>query len=294
MRANDAPVNTLHSRDTRRLKRRRGSGFTLIELLIATSLLAVLALLAWRGLDSVLNSRQRIVEASDELRALTLAFAQLDDDLRKSWAVRLLRLPVPAISFSVAGEQTSTSLLIIRESGRLAEPTQVQQVAWRVRNGVLERGFGAWTVPSLNGAPGQPARPVSGFSDIPGRAAGGLDAPAADGMVWQPILTRVASMQMQGWIAGQGWMAAEALAGQLQGYPPVIVASQAIPPGGTAPSAAGLPTVGTAEPAQPPPQSPPPVASATGQADPAMVTGLQVRIVREDGQVLQRVLPVKD
>ena len=64
--------------------RRRSAGFTLIELLIATTLLAVLALLAWRGLDSVLTSRQRIVAASDELRSMTLAFAQLDDDLRKT------------------------------------------------------------------------------------------------------------------------------------------------------------------------------------------------------------------
>jgi len=294
MRAAPDPGSTLISPSQRRQSRRRGRGFTLIELLIATSLLAVLALLAWRGLDSVLNSRQRIVEASDELRSLTLAFAQLDDDLRKSWAVRLLRLPVPAISFSVAGEQTSTALLIIRESGRLAEPTQVQQVAWRVRNGVLERGFGAWTVPSLTGAPGQPARPSSAASDAPGRAAGGLDAPAADGMVWQPILARVASMQMQGWIAGQGWMAAENLAGQLQGYSPLVVAGQAAPPGANPPTGSGPPAAGTAEPPQQPPQPAQPVAAAAGQADPAMVTGLQVRIVREDGQVLQRVLPVKD
>ena len=171
-----------------RRPQRRFSGFTLIELLIATTLLAVLALLAWRGLDSVLTSRQRIVAASDELRSLTLAFAQLDDDLRKTWSVRLLRLPTPAINFSVSGEQPAATLLLLRESGRSAEPTQVQQVAWRLRNGVLERGFGAWSVPTVDGGMGQAARRNNAPADAPGRAAGGLDAPAADGLVWQPIL----------------------------------------------------------------------------------------------------------
>ncbi len=258
---------------------RRGSaGFTLIELLIATTLLAVLALLAWRGLDSVLTSRQRIVAASDELRSMTLAFAQLDDDLRKTWSVRLLRLPTPAINFTVSGEQPAASLLLLRESGRTAEPTQVQQVAWRLRNGVLERGFGAWSVPTVDGVMGQPAARNSAPADAPGRAAGGLDAPAADGLVWQPILGRVASMQMQGWIAGQGWVAAESLVGQLTVSQPAA------------------PTVQPGEPQSAPPTAPQ-AAAAPGTGNPAgsvQVTGLQVRIVRDDGQVLQRILPVKD
>jgi hypothetical protein len=36
------------------------------------------------------------------------------------------------------------------------------------------------------------------------------------------------------------------------------------------------------------------VPGAGNPAGPAQVTGLQVRIVRDDGQVLQRILPVKD
>lgn len=254
--------------------RRRRRGFTLIELLIATTLLAVLALLAWRGLDSVLTSRQRIVAASDELRSLTLAFAQLDDDLRKTWSVRLLRLPTPAINFTVSGEQPAASLLLLRESGRTAEPTQVQQVAWRLRNGVLERGFGIWAVPTVEGGMGQPAPRSSAPADAPGRAAGGLDSPAADGLVWQPILGRVASMQMQGWIAGQGWVAAESLVGRLTVSQPA------------------QPTVQPGEP-QAAPQTPA-APGAANAAGPVQVTGLQVRIVRDDGQVLQRILPVKD
>jgi type II secretory pathway component PulJ len=144
---------------------------------------------------------------------------------------------VPTISFAVSGEQAATSLLILRESGRMAEPTQVQQVSWRVRNNVLERGFGGWTVPTLNGAPGQPARQTASMTDVPGRAAGGLDTPAADGLIWQPILGRVTSIQMQGWVSGQGWVAAESLVGQLQGFRPDAAAAAAA---AAAPAAAAV------------------------------------------------------
>lgn len=60
---------------------RRAAGFTLIELLVAVALLAILAVLSWRGLDAVIQSRERLVTESDELRSLTLALAQLEEDL---------------------------------------------------------------------------------------------------------------------------------------------------------------------------------------------------------------------
>jgi general secretion pathway protein J len=235
-------------------------GFTLIELLIAAALLAVLAVLAWRGLDSVLASRQRIVAASDELRSLTLAFAQLDEDLRRSWPVRLLRLPTPSISFAVAGEQAAASLQMLRETVGANEPTQVQRVAWRLRDGVLERGFGAWVAPSAAavgafGSAGAGTGAGQGRDQGSGGQGGEGEAAA---LIWQPVLGGVASLQMQGWITGQGWVAAEALAGQLRG------ADTQPPPAGT-------------------------VVPAT----PA-VTGLLLRVVRTDGRVLQRVFPVKD
>jgi general secretion pathway protein J len=168
-------------------------GFTLLELLIAAALLAVLAVLSWRGLDSVLVARERIVATSDELRSLTMAFAQMDEDLRRSWPVRLLRLPAPSIGFSVAGERAQPTLELLRETSAANEPTQVQQVAYRLRDGVLERGFGPWTSPA--------AAPQGGTA----------------GLVWQPILGGVSDVDMQGWLSDQGWIPARALAGKLTG-----------------------------------------------------------------------------
>lgn len=81
--------------------RRSARGFTLSELLVAVALLGVLAVLSWRGMDSVLRGRDRIVSASDDLRSLSVAMTQMEEDLRRSWPIRLLGLPEPPISFSI-------------------------------------------------------------------------------------------------------------------------------------------------------------------------------------------------
>jgi len=248
------------------IRRRRADsgGFTLIELLVAAALLAVLAVLAWRGLDSILATRDRLTRASEELRSLTLAFAQLDEDLRRSWPVRLLRLPVPAIGFSVAGEQATATLEVVRETTGALSPTQIQRVAWRLRDGVLERGFGLWLSPSGEAVTGERTQ----GADAPRGGAPGAAQGAVDSLVWQPVLQGVSALQMQGWIDGQGWVAAEALAGQLRGT--------GLPVAGQAAASGAQPLAGGAAPA------------------PAAVTGLLVRVVRADGTVLQRILPVRD
>jgi prepilin-type N-terminal cleavage/methylation domain-containing protein len=242
---------------------RGARGFTLIELLIAAALLAVLAVLSWRGLDAVLASRRQIVASSDELRALMVAFSQLDEDLRRSWPVRLLKLQTPSIGFTVSGEQAVATLEMLRESGAATEATQLQRVAWRLRDGRIERGFGAWSaVPGAGGAAG--AAPPPGFGAGSGPAGGGqVGAEAgAGGLIWQPVLIGVASLQMQGWVAGQGWIAAESLAGQLRGGMDAAAGGTGTPP-----------TQATTVP---------------------RVTGLLVRVVRTDGRVMQRILPVTD
>lgn len=242
---------------------RRGiSGFTLIELLVAVALMAVLAILCWRGLDSVVRSRDRLNAASDELRALTAAFTQLDDDLRRSWPVRLFelrdRLP---ISFSRATQDGPVALEMLRETGSREEALRLQAVVYRLRDGQLERGFVPWQ---------------TGFGVAEPRTA---DQP----VVWQPLLSDVAGFEIRAWIEERKtWIAAGSLVGAALGLPAARSAASAGAEASTA--AAGTSGAATAAAA---------TAAATAVAV-STVTGLEVALARRNGGRIVRVFSVKD
>ena len=127
---------------------RRAAGFTLIELLVAVALLAILAVLSWRGLDAVVQSRERLVTESDELRSLTLALAQLEEDLLGTWPVKNLGGGIRPIRVvqdqGGAGGAASQSMMLVREIARTGRATRLQRVVYQVRDGRLERGFSEW------------------------------------------------------------------------------------------------------------------------------------------------------
>ncbi|MCL4184344.1 MAG: prepilin-type N-terminal cleavage/methylation domain-containing protein [Burkholderiaceae bacterium] len=191
--------------------RRRARGFTLLELLVAVALLSVLAVLSWRGMDSVLSGRDRIVSASDDLRALSVALTQMEEDLRRSWPIRLLGLPESSITFPVGSGNGSEppTMGLLRET-RGADAVQVQRVIYRLREGIFERGFSLWAAPSPDGSQQVPATPFT----------------------WQPILSNVQTVQFRGWLDGRGWLPAATLG-------PLLTAAQAtegapLPPGAAA------------------------------------------------------------
>lgn len=162
--------------------RRRSGGFTLLEILIAATLMALTAVLCWRGLDSVLLARDRIVTASDDLRSMAIAIAQLEDDVRRAAPVRLTRVEAPGLAFAIVGERASPVLEVLRQTGGAGEPARLQRVVWRVRDdGVLERGFAPW-----------------------GSSAA---------FTWQPLLAGVARVDYRVWVAPQRtWATAASVA----------------------------------------------------------------------------------
>lgn len=56
-------------------------GFTLIELLLAISLMALMTVLAWRGLDGMTRAQTQLRQHSDDVLALQSALAQWGADL---------------------------------------------------------------------------------------------------------------------------------------------------------------------------------------------------------------------
>jgi general secretion pathway protein J len=162
----------------------RHGGFTLIELIVAVSLMAVLSVIAWRGLDSVLKARDTLTEVGEDMRSLTIAFSQMDEDLRRSWPIKQLLPGQTPIRFLPGASGQGSQLELLREGGGALDGVRVERVAYRVRDGKLERGFASFAI----GAAAQ----LAPFE-------------------WQAILPGVNQISMQAWVQGTGWMPAENL-----------------------------------------------------------------------------------
>lgn len=104
--------------------RRAARGFTLIEVLIALFILALMAGMAWQGVDMVMRSRSVAQGRMDGLLRLQSTLAQWDADLRESFDTRI----VPGVAFDGA------TLRLTRR-----QPEGVQVVAWTLRGQTLQR-----------------------------------------------------------------------------------------------------------------------------------------------------------
>ena len=111
---------------------RRQFGLTLVELLIAITVLAVVAVLGWRGLDSIVRSRIALTAEMERTRGVQLAFAQMERDCA--------HIVGPDVSLGhppLAAEQGR--LVLIRKVATENQPVRFQVVTYRVREGVLYR-----------------------------------------------------------------------------------------------------------------------------------------------------------
>jgi general secretion pathway protein J len=104
-------------------------GFTLIELLIAITLMAVLAGLSWRGLDSLMRSRDITQAQVDKTAVLQTVLAQWQADLN---AVQ----PVPSISDAGVLWDGRTLRITRRATAWRADGADagLWVVAWTLRN----------------------------------------------------------------------------------------------------------------------------------------------------------------
>lgn len=113
-------------------------GLTLIELLVAISVLAFVAVLGWRGLDSIVRARVALNEDLAQTRGMQLAFAQMQNDCANIMAPS----PFANRAAVVAGQD---ELMLVRHVYADNQPSRVQVVNYRVRNGVLSRWESAAT-----------------------------------------------------------------------------------------------------------------------------------------------------
>ena len=119
-------------------KRYSPRGFTLLELLVAITVLSIVSMIAWRGLDSLVATRERLEPEVDDVRSLLTAFGQMERDLTQVTNPAFLGLTTSPLNIGVAdGGQ-------VIEIARVASPvadraTEVQTVFYRVVDGTLVR-----------------------------------------------------------------------------------------------------------------------------------------------------------
>ncbi len=107
-------------------------GLTLIELLVAISIMAFVAVLGWRGLDSITRARASLNQELEQTRGLQLAFAQMQTDCMNVVNATELdgRAPV---------QVDLARITLIRRTQPEAQPGALQLVTYRLREGLLTR-----------------------------------------------------------------------------------------------------------------------------------------------------------
>ncbi|MEO7621706.1 MAG: prepilin-type N-terminal cleavage/methylation domain-containing protein [Gallionella sp.] len=114
------------------LNKRPHKGLTLIELLVAISVLAVVAVLGWRGLDSIVRSRIALTDDLAQTRGMQLTFAQLQSDCAH------LANPSELVSqVSLAAAQGR--LTLVRTVFSEDHPSRLQVVTYQIKDNLLTR-----------------------------------------------------------------------------------------------------------------------------------------------------------
>ena len=107
-------------------------GFTLIELLVAISVLGFVAVLGWRGLDSITRARASLNHELEQTRGMQLAFAQWQTDCANAVDADTLDGHPPLM---IDGGRMTLARRIQPEG----QPGALELVTWRVRDGGLTR-----------------------------------------------------------------------------------------------------------------------------------------------------------
>jgi len=130
------------------MKARQG-GFTLIEVMVAILLMAIVSLIAWRGLDSVTRADSHLQASTEQTEALLRALNQLERDVALRAGVELVE-PVPRDAEAPAApaalivrgtDSKAFRLDLIRASATPGEG--LQRVRWWLKGDTLYRAAAA-------------------------------------------------------------------------------------------------------------------------------------------------------
>ena len=155
---------------------RRARGFTLIELLVAVAVLALIAVLSWRGLDGMARAHAANKARGDALLTLQTSLAQWGADLDAT-------LQLPGTS---AIDWDGRVLRLTRAGADPAQPA-VEVVAWTLRAGTDGTRWRRWQ--------SAPLRTQGEWRQAWAQAAARADGSDADAAAQN----EVALLPLQGW-----------------------------------------------------------------------------------------------
>ncbi|MEW7849506.1 prepilin-type N-terminal cleavage/methylation domain-containing protein [Massilia aurea] len=112
--------------------RPRAAGFTLVELLVAIAILAMVAVLGWRGLDGIVRARVALTADMETTRGMQLAFAQMENDCEHAAGTDIMA-GRPSLLWD------TDRLTLVRKVFVENEPSRLQVVSYRVVAGQLVR-----------------------------------------------------------------------------------------------------------------------------------------------------------
>ena len=166
-------------------------GFTLIEVLVALTLMALVSLISWQGLEAVQRTGERLDERGEETMAMVRALGQIERDVLMHAGEDVLK---PTTTPSSADDDVNIKearqhlpagirwepdhgLFIVRSVG----DGLWQRLRWYLDNGRLMRAAGT---PSYVLPLPEPAAPVA-------------------------VLDQVQALGVRVWVPGEGWVEAQ-------------------------------------------------------------------------------------
>ena len=156
-------------------------GFTLVEMLVALTIMALISLMSWRGLDAVLRADEQLSHQARQTQALFNALSQMGRDLelhlppapRVGESTGATAVLPASIHWQAQGE--GPAILMIERRAEAGAGTQ--QIQWRLQQGILQRAI----------------------------AQAGTAYPLPELGPLQDVLEQVTAWHLRIWIPARGW-----------------------------------------------------------------------------------------
>lgn len=160
----------------------RSSGFTLLEIMVAVAIFAVLAAMAYGGLNSVVRAQIAVRESSDALNTLARALAHFEKDLAQAYS-RSARGAYGSFEPALVGDSNSltvtTMVITASATGPSAAPV-------RVRHSLAQARWLRVQTTALDLAPATPETARLILDDFSGASLRYLDAQLLEHDRWPP------------------------------------------------------------------------------------------------------------